>query len=110
MQHVLKQCIIVQLKGAHSDIARWQLQLINGLEGYNNNLKNRLFGLLCEYEKDNEWEKFLDSILIELMSYPSEERTINYYRLYAKISSLRYLSYEYFRSTVFDCMSLLSKL
>jgi hypothetical protein len=80
------------------------------LEGYNNNLKNRLFGLLCEREKDREWVKFLDSILIELMSYPEENRTINYYRLYTKIASLRYLSYYYFRTTVFDCMSLLSKL
>ena len=58
------------------------------LEGYNNNLKNRLFGLLCEYEKDREWESFLDSILIELMSYPDEQKTINYYRLFTKISSL----------------------
>ena len=80
------------------------------LEGYNNNLKNRLFGLLCEYEKGREWTKFLDSILIELMSYPEENKTINYYRLYTKVSSLRYLSYDYFRTTVFDCMSLLSKL
>lgn len=80
------------------------------LEGYNNSLKNRLFGLLCEYEKDREWEKFLDSIVIELMSYPEERRTINYYRLLAKVSSLRYLSYDYFRTTVFDCMSLLSKI
>lgn len=80
------------------------------LEGYNNNLKNRLFGLLCEYEKGREWQKFLDSILIELMSYPDDYKTINYYRLYTKVSSLRYLSYEYFRSTVFDCMSLLSKI
>ena len=80
------------------------------LEGYNNNLKNRLFGLLCEYEKKGDWEKFLDSILIELMSYPEDYRTINYYRLYTKVSSLRYLSYEYFRKTVFDCMSLLSKI
>ena len=80
------------------------------LEGYNNNLKNRLFGLLCEYEKGREWQKFLDSILIELMSYPEDYKTINYYRLYTKVSSLRYLSYDYFRTTVFDCMSLLSKL
>lgn len=80
------------------------------LEGYNNNLKNRLFGLLCEREKGREWIKFLDSILIELMSYPEDNRTINYYRLYTKIASLRYLSYDYFRTTVFDCMSLLSKL
>ena len=75
------------------------------LEGYNNNL----FGLLCEYEKNREWENFLDSILIELMSYPDERKTINYYRLFTKVSSLRYLSYKYFRSTVFDCMNLLSK-
>lgn len=80
------------------------------LEGYNNNLKNRLFGLLCEYEKGREWEKFLDSILIELISYPEEQKTINYYRLFTKVSSLRYLSYEYFRTTIFDCMSLLSKI
>ena len=80
------------------------------IEGYNNNLKNRLFGLLCEYEKNREWEKFLDSILIELLSYPEEQKSINYYRLYTKVSSLRYLSYDYFRSTIFDCMSLLSKL
>ena len=80
------------------------------LEGYNNNLKNRLFGLLCEREKEGEWEKFLDSIVIELISYPEDCRTINYYRLFTKVSSLRYLSYKYFRTTVFDCMSLLSKL
>lgn len=80
------------------------------LEGYNNSLKSRLFGLLCEYEKNRDWEKFLDSILIELMSYPEEQKTINYYRLYAKVSSLRYLSHEYFRTTIFDCMSLLSKI
>ena len=84
--------------------------MVDVLEGYNNNLKNRLFGLLCEYEKGREWTKFLDSILIELMSYPEENKTINYYRLYTKVSSLRYLSYDYFRTTVFDCMSLLSKL
>ncbi len=78
-------------------------------EGYTNTLKNKLFGLLCEYEKGREWEKFLDSILIELLGFDEEEKTINYFRLYYKISSLRYLRYEYFRSTIFDCMSLLSK-
>lgn len=78
-------------------------------EGYNNKLKNKLFGLLCEYEKEGEWEKFLDSIQIELLGIPNDDRTINYYILYSKISSLRYLSYKYFRNTVFDCMSLISK-
>ena len=77
-------------------------------EAYNNKLKNKLFGLLCEYEKGREWEKFLDSILIELMGYEESEKTINYYILYHKLSSLKYLRYEYFRSTIFDCMSLIS--
>lgn len=78
-------------------------------EGYNNKLKNKLFGLLCEYEKGREWEKFLDSILIELNGFDEDEKTIDYYSLYHKLSSLRYLRYEYFRSTIFDCMSLLSR-
>ena len=43
------------------------------------------------------------------LSFPEEERTINYFTLYHKISSLRYLKYEYFRSTIFDCMDLLGK-
>ena len=78
-------------------------------EGYNNKLKNKLFGLLCEFEKNREWEKFLDSIIIELMGIPEDERTINYYILMYKLTSLRYLRYEYFRSTIFDCMTLISK-
>jgi hypothetical protein len=78
-------------------------------EGYNNKLKNKLFGLLCEYEKNREWEKFLDAILVELMGFPEEVRTINYYTLYFKVSSLRFLNYKYFRSTVFDCMNILGK-
>lgn len=78
-------------------------------EGYFNKLKSKLFGLLCEYEKNREWEAFLDSILIELLGFEEDERTINYYILYHKIAALRYLNYKHFRATVFDCMSLISK-
>ena len=78
-------------------------------EGYLNKLKNKLFGLLCEYEKGREWEKFLDSIIVELYGFSEEEKTINYYILFYKLSSLRYLSYKYFRTTIFDCMDLLGK-
>ena len=78
-------------------------------EGYYNKLKNKLFGLLCEYEKNREWEKFLDSILIELFGFEEERKTINYYILFYKLSSLRYLNYKYFRTTIFDCMDLLGK-
>lgn len=76
-------------------------------EGYNNRLKNRLYGLLCEYEKNGKWEAFLDTILIELEGIPENERTINYFVLYYNVSSLRHLSYEYFRKTIFNCLAIL---
>ena len=76
-------------------------------EGYRNKLKNKYFGLLKEKEKDGEWEKFLDTILIELLGYKEEDKTINYYTLFYKTSSLRYLRYEYFRKTIFECMNLI---
>ena len=78
-------------------------------EAYNNKLKSKLFGLLCEREKGREWEKFLDSILVELMGYSEESKTINYYILFHKLSTLKYLKYEYFRGTIFDCMDLISR-
>ena len=78
-------------------------------EAYNNKLKSKLFGLLCEREKGREWERFLDSILIELMGYSEESKTINYYILFHRLSTLKYLRFEYFRSTIFDCMDLISK-
>ena len=76
-------------------------------EAYNEKLRNKLYGLLCEREKGRDWESFLDSILIELMGFKDDEKTINYYSLFYKISSLRFLKYEYFRTTIFDCMGLL---
>ena len=77
---------------------------------YGDKMKSQLFGLLCEYEKNRNWERFLDSILIELLELGEDRRTPDYYKLYSKISSLRYLSYKYFRSTIFDCMSLASRI
>ena len=78
-------------------------------EGYDNKLKSMLFGLLNEYEKDRNWEEFLDSILIELMGVPEEEWTINYLRLWRKVSALRYLRHKYFRKNIFDAMSLVGR-
>ena len=78
-------------------------------DGYKNKLKSKLFGLLCEYEKKREWEKFLDSILIELLGYPEELKSINYYILFYKLSSLKYLRYKYFRTTIFECINLVDQ-
>ena len=77
-------------------------------DGYKNKLKGRLYGVLCEKEKNGEWEKFLDSILIELQGL--EPNCINYWALLGKLSSLRFLSYEYFRRTIFECMNLVGAL
>ena len=79
-------------------------------DAYMNKLKNRLYGCLCEFEKGGTWEEALDSILIELMGFPEERRTIDYYIVFHRVSTLRYLSYKYFRKTVFDIMSMLSRL
>lgn len=77
-------------------------------DGYKNKLKGRLYGLLCEKEKNGDWEKFLDSIIIELQGIGPN--SIHYWALIGKLSTLRYLSYEYFRRTIFECMNLVGGL
>ena len=78
-------------------------------DAYINSFKNKLYGLLCEYEKKGEWEKFLDSLLIELDGFDDKHKTINYYELSHNMNQLRFVRYEYFRSKIFKCMNLLSK-
>ena len=73
-------------------------------------MKNKIYGLLCEVEKNGEWEKFLDSILCELLGIEENRKTIKYYILLSKLSSLRFLRYEYFRKTIFECIGLIDKL
>lgn len=79
-------------------------------EGYTNKMKNKLFGVLREREKNGEWEKFLESILIEIMEYEEERKTINYYILFYKLSACKFLRWEYFRKTIFECMNLFDNL
>ena len=77
-------------------------------DGYKHKLKGRLYGLLCEREKDGEWEKFADSILIELYGLGAD--SINWWPLIGKLRMLKFLSYEYFRKTIFECINLVSGL
>lgn len=79
-------------------------------EGYLNKLKNKLFGCLCEREKNAEWEAFLDSILVELQGIPESSRSIDFYVIYYKLNSCRYLSYKFFRKTIFDVMNILDNM
>lgn len=78
-------------------------------EGYKDKMKSRLYGLLCEREKNGEWERFLDTLLIEMQGYKENKKTIEYYTLYSKLSACRYLSYKYFRKTLFECMELFDR-
>lgn len=79
-------------------------------EAYKEKMKKKLYGLLREREKGGEWEKFLDTILIELIGYPTNKKTIEYYSLYAKLSSCKYLSFQYYRKTIFECMNLFDRI
>lgn len=79
-------------------------------EAYRDKMKKQLYGLLCEREKGGEWEKYLDSILIELMGYNDSSKTIDYYTLYSKLSTCRYLSFKYYRKTIFECMNLFDRI
>ena len=77
-------------------------------EGYKSKLKGRIYGLLCEREKGGEWEKFLESLIIEL--YGLGANSINWWPLIGKLSMLKYFSYEYYRKTVFECINLVGGL
>lgn len=77
-------------------------------EGYKNKLKSRLYGVLCEKEKNGDWEKFLNSIIIELEGIGPN--SINFWALIGKLNSLRHLSYEHFRTTIFECMNIVGGL
>lgn len=84
-------------------------KIFNEIEvAYSNKLTGKLFGLLKEREKDGEWESFLDNIEIELIGLEDQLSSINYYILRAKIASLKYLRYKYFRKTIFECMNLIN--
>ena len=76
--------------------------------GYKNKLKGRLYGLLCERERNGEWEKYLESIIKEVYGLGAE--SIDWWPLIGRLNILRFLSYEHFRKTVFECMNLVGGL
>lgn len=79
-------------------------------QSYKEIIKNKLFGLLKEREKKGEWEKFLDTILLELMDCGEDKKSIDYYCLFNKLSTCRYLSYKYYRKTIFECMNIIDRI
>lgn len=86
------------------------MPLNDTFDGYKNKLVGQLYGLLCEREKNGEWEKFLETIIIEVMGYEDESRSISYWALRGKLGSLKMLNTKYFRKTIFECIKLAEKL
>ena len=104
---------VQEASGRQTCLNDWQVKRMLSdsavtFDSYKNKLKGRLYGLLCEKEKDGEWEKFLDSIIIEI--YGLGANSINWWPLIGKLCMLKYLSYEHFRKTVFECMNLIGGL
>ena len=77
---------------------------------YKKRLRNKLYGVLCEREKHREWKKFLDSIIIELMGIDEKDKSLSYQVLLNKLNSCRFLEYEYFRTTILECLGLCERL
>lgn len=74
-------------------------------------LKNRLYSLLCEREEEGNWEQFLDNILLSLVDPLGEKNdALCYNLLVSKLSTCKYLSYKYFRKTLFECMNLIDRM
>ena len=69
-------------------------------DAYRNKLAGNLYGLLCE-RKQGKWEEYLDAIFVELIGLQNELNSINYWKLRAKVGSLRYLSFYFFRKNHF---------
>ena len=74
-------------------------------EGYVNHLKNNFFGILCEFEENKEWELHLDSILNELLGYPEDKKTIDYYILYMRAVRFRLKSFCHKRKHAFEYLT-----
>ena len=79
-------------------------------QGFKNSLKNQIFKLLPMREKNEEWEKHLETLMLEMYGADLAFATINFYRVISKLAILPFLEYKYFRKTVFECLSLIDVL
>ena len=70
------------------------------VDKYKETLKNRLYRLLCEREKEGSWETFLDNILITFLISSSRPMTgSSFWSLAAATRSLPYFSRDSYVSS-----------
>ena len=79
-------------------------------------ITNQIFKLLPYREEGGEWLPLLENLIIELVGFDIllEENEICFYSLVCKLAGLTVLTKEedflYFRKTVFECLSICSKI
>ena len=81
-------------------------------EGYCNKIKNQIYKLLPLREEGGQWEKFLQTLLVELSGANNLfADTINFVSLLSKLEALRQAQdYKIHRKIVFECIHLVDRL
>ena len=77
-------------------------------EEYREKLKGRIYGVLCEREKNGNWEKFLNSIIVEVYGFSKNTESAYLWAFLGKLCSLKFLNDKTFRNTIFECMNIVS--
>lgn len=80
------------------------------LPEYRDYLKGKYYGILRDYEKGQNYDKLLDSILIELLGSFKDFDCDLLNSLYSRTCALKYLKYKYFRDNIMSCMRLVDKI
>jgi len=79
-------------------------------EGYKNKLINNVFKMLGLREDHKDWMSHLDTVIIELYGLQKRHPSINLWQLIGKLAAAKFLSFTYYRKTVFECISIIEKL
>ena len=79
-------------------------------DAYLSRIQRNLYGLLCEYEKDGEWESFLDTILVRLNAVSDRLQSIKFLELMTGLNQLRFYRHKYFKRGIFDSISLMGRI
>lgn len=78
-----------------------------------NKMINRCYKVLCYREEEKEWEKFLETVILELVGLQRLFNQDSFLFLIAKLESLFILTNEEdflkFRRVIFECIGILDE-
>lgn len=84
----------------------------SNFDNYIDSIKNKVYKLLPLREEKLQWEKHLDTILVELSGFDS--LTLNETKLITVLSKLEALhsieEFKVYRKTIFECLNSLEEL